>query len=75
MNNVTINQNGVANLICAKQVAKLLNINVRTVYKFLQNKSGFPQPVLKFPRYTRWNKDEILQWLNHDFYTYEENRV
>lgn len=49
-------------LIPAKTVARILKINVRTVWKFMQNKPNFPQPLKRFPRYTRWNEADILNW-------------
>lgn len=64
MNELQVNnQSTPVNLICAKRVAKILNINVRTVWKFLRNKPGFPQPVKRFPRYTRWDEGAIRRWV------------
>ncbi len=49
-------------LLTAKQVAALLSISWRTVYR-LSDSGKMPRP-LKLSGSTRWNKEIVLRWID-----------
>ncbi len=51
-------------LLTAKQVAALLGISWRTVYRL--NDSGKMPKAVKVSGATRWNKKAILRWIELD---------
>jgi predicted DNA-binding transcriptional regulator AlpA len=46
----------------ARQVAQFIGINISTVWAYVKEQPGFPQPVKLTPRTTRFDREEVQAW-------------
>jgi excisionase family DNA binding protein len=53
------------NLITPDDVAQMLALSKRTLYRALKRGSleGFPEPYRYSEKLTRWNRDEVQKWM------------
>ena len=59
----TSSDHGHALLLKAEEVARMLAISTRTLWRLVSTE-GFPQPV-KFGGSTRWRAAEVTAWVEH----------
>lgn len=54
-----------SNLITPEEVASMLALSKRTMYRALKRGSldGFPEPYRYSDKLMRWNKEEIEKWM------------
>lgn len=51
-----------ANLLTVNEVANLLSVSVRTVWRYVETQPGFPKPIHLSPRATRFSLDGLRRW-------------
>lgn len=51
-------------LLTVKDVSELLQVQERTVIRWVKNKEGFPAPIMLTPKTMRWRPEDLNKWID-----------
>ena len=51
-------------LLTVKDLSELLQVQERTVMRWVKNKEGFPAPIMLTPKTMRWRREDINKWID-----------